>query len=95
MNTFTRRLLAGAAVVLFPIVALALDEPFRNTITGDVLDIGTAPKAGRDVPGVKQFLETGVNPFNELKACLPRAEYIYLSSCSGCHGHLAEGKVGP
>lgn len=95
MNRFTRRLLAGAALVMFPIVALALDEPFRNTITGDVLDINTAPKEGRDNEGVKKFLETGVNPFNEVKACLPRGEFIYLSSCSGCHGHVAEGKVGP
>jgi cytochrome c-L len=93
MNKVTK-LLAGAAVCLFPFVALAL-EPFRNTITGDVLDISTAPKEGRDVEAVKKFLETGVNPFNELKECLPRGEFIYLSSCSGCHGHVAEGKVGP
>ncbi len=45
MMRFTK-LLAGAAICLFPIVALALDEPFRNTITGDVLDISTAPKEG-------------------------------------------------
>ena len=44
---------------------------------------------------MKKFLETGVNPYNEDKACLPRGEYLYLSSCSGCHGHVAEGKVGP
>ncbi len=94
MMRFTK-LLAGAAICLFPIVALALDEPFRNTITGDVLDISTAPKEGRDVEAVKKFLETGVNPFIEVKECLPRGEFIYLSSCSGCHGHVAEGKVGP
>ncbi len=93
MTKFTRRLLAGAAIAMFPIVALALDEPFRNTITGDPLDMSLAPKV--DTPAVKQFLETSKNPYNEVKECLPRGEYLFLSSCSGCHGHLAEGKVGP
>jgi len=93
MTKFTRRLLAGAAIAMFPIVALALDEPFRNTITGEPLDMSLAPKV--DTPAVKQFLETGKNPYNEVKECLPRGEYLFLSSCSGCHGHLAEGKVGP
>jgi cytochrome c-L len=93
MKKFTRRLLAGAAVVMFPIVALALDEPFRNTITGEHLDLSIAPKV--DTPAVKQFLETGRNPYNDVAECLPRGEYLFLSSCSGCHGHLAEGKVGP
>jgi cytochrome c-L len=94
MRKVTLGLLAAASCALVPIVAVAL-EPFRNTITGDVLDLDTAPKEGRDIEAVKKFLETGHNPFNEDAECLPRAEYIYLSSCSGCHGHLAEGKVGP
>ena len=71
-------------------------QDFRNTITGDALDIdGISPKEGRDTPAVKKFLETGVNPYNEVKGCLPIGEETYLSSCSGCHGHLGEGKVGP
>lgn len=95
MKKFTRRLLAGVAIVSVPLVALALDEPFRNTVTGEILDLNTAPKEGRDTEAVKKFLETGHNPYNEDATCLPRGEYLYLSSCSGCHGHVAEGKVGP
>jgi cytochrome c-L len=94
MMKLTKWMLAGAAIALIPLAAVAL-EPFRNTVTGDVLDLETAPKEGRDTAAVKKFLETGVNPYNEDKACLPRGEYLYLSSCSGCHGHVAEGKVGP
>jgi cytochrome c-L len=94
MMKLTKWMLAGVAVAIIPLAAVAL-EPFRHTITGDVLNLETAPKEGRDLEAVKQFLQTGVNPFNEMKECLPRGEYIYLSSCSGCHGHLAEGKVGP
>lgn len=76
--------------------AAAAQQDFRNTITGDPLDInGVAPKEGRDTPGVKKFLETGVNPYNDVKGCLPAGEETFLASCSGCHGHLGEGKVGP
>ncbi|WP_348534797.1 cytochrome c(L), periplasmic [Hyphomicrobium sp. D-2] len=72
---------------------MALD-PFRNTITGDILDLNIAPKDDPEPPAVKQFLETGVNPYNEKAECLPLGNFLYLSSCSGCHGHVAEGKVG-
>ncbi len=44
---------------------------------------------------MKKFLETGHNPYIEDAACFPRGEYLYLSSCSGCHGQLALGEVGP
>nr|BAA23274.1 cytochrome CL [Hyphomicrobium methylovorum] len=71
-------------------------ETFRNTVTGDVLDIdANAPAEGRDTPAVKKFLETGVNPYTEVPGCLPKGEEVYLESCSGCHGHVGEGKVGP
>ena len=66
MMKLTKWVLAGAAFALIPLAAVAL-EPFRHTITGEVLDIDTAPKEGRDIEAVKQFLVTGVNPFNEMK----------------------------
>jgi cytochrome c-L len=91
----TKCLLAGVTcTLLIPVVALAL-EPFRHTITGDVLDLDTAPKDGRDTEAVKKFLETGHDPYIEDQTCLPVGEEIFLTACSGCHGHLAEGKVGP
>jgi len=95
MNKLARGIFAGVVIACAPIVALALDEPFRHTITGDLLDPNDSPEEGRDTPAAKKFLETGVNPYIEVAACLPRGEYLYLSSCSGCHGHVAEGKVGP
>jgi cytochrome c-L len=94
MKTFNKGLLVGAFCLLVPVMATAL-ERFQHTITGETLDLDTAPKEGRDTEAVKIFLETGRNPYNEEATCLPRGEYIYLSSCSGCHGHVAEGKVGP
>jgi cytochrome c-L len=71
-------------------------EEFRNTISGEDLKVleNAAPE-GRDTEAVKRFLETGINGYNEVKACLPKGEEVYLTSCSGCHGHVGEGKVGP
>jgi cytochrome c-L len=94
MRKLKTLVVAGVACSVVPIVTLAL-EPFRNTVTGDVLDLETAPKEGRDTEAVKKFLETGHNPYIEDQTCLPAGEEIFLTACSGCHGHLAEGKVGP
>ncbi|GLK71462.1 cytochrome c(L), periplasmic [Ancylobacter dichloromethanicus] len=66
-----------------------------NTITGQPLDLSEAPEEGRDTKAVKVFLETGKNIYNEDAVCLPKAHEIFLSMCSGCHGHYAEGKIGP
>lgn len=84
-----------ATVVVLAHKAIGL-EVFRHTITGEELKIlDEAPKEGRDTEAVKKFLETGINPYNEVKSCLPSGEEGYLVACSGCHGHLGEGKVGP
>lgn len=66
-----------------------------NTVTGQPLDLSEAPEEGRDTEAVKTFLQTGVNIYNEKKICLPKAHELFLSMCSGCHGHYAEGKIGP
>jgi cytochrome c-L len=93
-----KAIIASAAVavgVLGSTGAWALD-PFRNTITGEDLNImENSPPEGRDTDAVKHFLETGVNLYTEVKACLPKGEEVFATACSGCHGHVAEGKVGP
>lgn len=96
MSPTIRTALAVASIVMFVPHVVSAAEAFRNTITGEEMDVlGTSPEEGRDTPAVKKFIETGVNPYNEVKACLPKGEEVYLTSCSGCHGHLGEGKVGP
>lgn len=74
---------------------LTAQQVFRHTITGEALDLAEAPEEGRDTEAVKEFLATGVNLYIEEKRCLPKGEEAYLVACSGCHGHLGEGKVGP
>lgn len=68
---------------------------FTNTVTGAPLDLSEAAPEGRDTVAVKTFLDTAVNIYNENATCLPKAKDLYLSMCSGCHGHHAEGKIGP
>jgi len=95
-NTKYAALAAAAILALGTAAALAQGMTFYHTITGEDLKVpeSTNPE-GRDTEGVKKFLQSGINPYNEVKACLHEGEQTYLASCSGCHGHVGEGKVGP
>jgi cytochrome c-L len=64
-------------------------------VTGEELDFSFAMPQGRDTEGVKQFMATGVDPYVERKECLPKGEELFLTACSGCHGQVGEGKIGP
>jgi cytochrome c-L len=66
-----------------------------NTVTGAPLDLSEAQEEGRDTLAVKTFLEQGINLYNGNESCLPKGKDLFLSMCSGCHGHHAEGKIGP
>ena len=84
------------AVLHFSSHAAQAQDVFRHTITGEDLKVmETSEPKGRDSEAVRRFLSDGVNPYNEVKTCLPKGEEAYLTACSGCHGHLGEGKVGP
>ena len=97
MNTMkTAGLMAIAALALGAAGALAQSLTFNHTITGEDLRIlETANPECQDTDAVKSFLQTGVNPYTEVAACLPAGEEVYLTACSGCHGHVGEGKLGP
>lgn len=74
---------------------MAADVELRNTVTGELLNLNDARPEERDTPAVKYFLRTGRNPYVEVRSCMPRAKDLFLSACSGCHGQVAEGKIGP
>ncbi len=94
-----RNLASGVALGVVAIACAAYAQssglPFNNIVTGDPLKFEDALPEGKDTAGVKKFMQTGVNPYNEDKSCLKKGEQIFLSACSGCHGHLGEGKIGP
>jgi cytochrome c-L len=84
-----------AAFAVMPILAMAEQITFVHTITGEPLDFSRANPEGKDTPAVKEFMQTGVDPYIEVAACLPKGEELFLVACSGCHGHVGEGKLGP
>lgn len=93
--TLSRLALGIAASAIFAQTAVAADA-FRHTITGEEIKVlEQSPEEGRDTPAVKKFLEDGTNLYIENKSCLPKGEEVYLTACSGCHGHVGEGKLGP
>lgn len=83
----------GAFMAVSAIAQTAIT--FRNTITGEVLNFNDALPEGKDTPAVKDFMTSGRNPYNEDMSCLKQGEQTFLSACSGCHGHIGEGKIGP
>ncbi|MGZ8246230.1 cytochrome c(L), periplasmic [Methylomagnum sp.] len=88
-----------------PILALALgaalaaplaqaEITFRHAVTGETLSFEYG-KPGGDTDAFKKFKETGKNPYNGDHAAIEKGHSLYLTGCSGCHGHEAEGKLGP
>lgn len=72
---------------------------FRGTISGDSLDFNNLVDADGnpevETEAVQQFRRTGRNPYNEDAEAIKAGGTIYATACSGCHGHHAEGKLGP
>ncbi|SHG73327.1 cytochrome c(L), periplasmic [Pollutimonas bauzanensis] len=89
-----KQAVCGMAALLFVSTAWG-QMTFRNAVTGEELSLDEGRSEGRDTPAVKAFVQTGVNPYNEDRAVLPKAKELFSTACSGCHGHLGEGKIGP
>jgi cytochrome c-L len=69
-------------------------QEFRGTLSGDVLDL--SPMEGETfTPEAKHFMATGDNPYRGDAEAVKKGYTIFSTACSGCHGHLAEGKLGP
>ncbi|MGA0530962.1 cytochrome c(L), periplasmic [Hansschlegelia sp. KR7-227] len=81
-------LLAGAP-------AAKADITLNNTVTGEPLNLDDAPPEGKDAAAFKEFMQTGKNPYVGKEDCLAKGEELFNGACSGCHGHVAEGKIGP
>lgn len=66
-----------------------------NAITGQPLELDSGREEERDTPAVQEFLQTMQNPYNEDAQALPKGRSLFNTACSGCHGYLGEGKIGP
>lgn len=70
------------------------DITLRHALLGTALDMSFAKKGG-NTPAFKEFMKEGKNPYNTDKEAITEGESLYMTGCSGCHGHEAEGKLGP
>ncbi|RXF73714.1 cytochrome c(L), periplasmic [Hansschlegelia zhihuaiae] len=82
-------------------VALVMSPPamadiaLNNTVSGEPLNLDDAPPEGKDSAAFKEFMQSGKNPYVGKQDCFAKGEELFNGACSGCHGHLAEGKIGP
>ncbi|MTI63562.1 cytochrome c(L), periplasmic [Methylophaga sp.] len=84
-----------ASIVTVSLIPIAQSQlMFRNTITGEVLDFSFGKK-GEKTEAVKHFKNTGENIYNNDEEAIHTGESLFMTACSGCHGHHAEGKLGP
>jgi len=88
--------LKGATVTLacMAVSSAQADITLRHALTGEVLDLSFAKKGGH-TDKFKEFMQTGKNPYNSDEEAIKKGESLYMTGCSGCHGHEAEGKLGP
>lgn len=91
------RLLTAAAFLALCLGASAAkaDITLNNTVTGEALNLDDAPPEGKDSEAFKSFMQSGKNPYVGKQDCFAKGEELFNGACSGCHGHLAEGKIGP
>lgn len=73
--------------------ALAQTPRFYNQVDGAPLDFTGLKETESEA--VRQFRAMGRNPYNQNAAAIKRGETTFATACSGCHGHHAEGKLGP
>ncbi|WP_085316143.1 cytochrome c(L), periplasmic [Derxia lacustris] len=75
-------------------LAQAQDAPrFSNVVEGNPLDFSGLRETETDA--VRKFKANGRNPYNADKVAIEHGESLFSTACSGCHGHNAEGKLGP
>lgn len=70
------------------------DIVFRNVIYGEELDLSKG-KEGEETEAVEHFKKTGENLYNDDEEAWRSGYDLYATACAGCHGHHAEGKLGP
>lgn len=84
-------LLVGLA--LYSAASVAQAPRFYNLIEGTPLDFSGLKET--ETEQVKAFKASGKNPYAGNEAALRKGESLFATACSGCHGHHAEGKLGP
>lgn len=93
--SLVKAILAALSAVLVLTAAAHAAITLRHTVTGRTLNLGEALPQDRNTEGMKKFLETGANPYANHPACLLKGKDLFSENCSGCHGAVGEGGMGP
>jgi len=88
-----RTFVAAALMLAFALPGVAQAPRLYNLVEGTPLDFTGLKEVETDA--VKAFKKDGRNPYNTDKAAIAKGESLFSTACSGCHGHHAEGKLGP
>lgn len=89
-----KTIISSVLVAAFVGTTAQADITLRHALTGAALDMSFAKKGG-DTDAFKEFMKEGRNPYNTDEAAIKEGGSLYMTGCSGCHGHEAEGKIGP
>ena len=81
------------ATTVAPAPVAAQTPRFYNLIEGTPLNFNGLKETESNA--VKSFKSDGKNPYNADPEAIKEGEASYQTACSGCHGHHAEGKLGP
>ena len=86
--------LAVAPLALTAEAVLAEKPVFKHPFDGQPIE--TPLKAGEtETPALKQFKETGVNPYRDQPDAIAEGRKLYEQWCQVCHNADASGKMGP
>ncbi|MBM3735526.1 MAG: hypothetical protein FJW39_07035 [Acidobacteria bacterium] len=69
------------------------DRVFRHPLDNTALDFNSAPDASLQ-PQVRQFRETGRNPYNGNPGAIAEGKAAYVQNCAGCHLEDGTGRIG-
>lgn len=94
MKAYIKRIAVAALAIAATAAAANAQVPrFYNNVIGEPLDFSSLKET--ETEAVKSFKATGRNPYNKEPHAIKNGESLYATACSGCHGHNAEGKLGP
>ena len=90
---FGRTIFFAAALLALSLAPSFAAIEFKNVFTGEPLDLKPLPNE-TITDAVKQFQETGENPYDGNADAIAAGKELYNTNCQVCHGAQGEGRMG-